>query len=280
MIITCPHCSTRYQVAYEAIGAAGRKVQCAACRKDWQERPPEADPETEAADQLFDSIAEDGLDEAMVAEERSLSARIEARLAVERAKAEAAEAPVPAPAPADAEDPTTLKRRQRAFSKRRKLLNRDLPMARLRRIARMGVLVALVGLVAGLYLGRAPMVRQFPQLAGLYAALGLDVNVVGLDFAGLQTRRLLREGREVLDVGAEIVGLDPRAVTVPSVVVALTDAEGAVVYQWSVAAPARTLVAGERARIETQLPAPPPEAVGVRLSFAGAAPARQNAGAV
>jgi len=285
MIITCPHCSTRYQVAYEAIGAAGRKVQCAACHRDWQEKPSAPEPEDETADRIFDSFAEDGLDEAMMAEERALSARIETRLAVERAKAEAAAAPPPPAAPAAPEDPTAAKRRQRAFSKRRRLLNRDLPMARMRRVARIGVLVALVGLVAGLYLGRGPVVRQFPQLAGLYAALGVPVNVVGLDFAGLETRRLLREGREVLDVGAEVVGLEPRAVSVPPVVVALTDAKGAIIYQWSVTAPTKTLVAGERVRVETQLPAPPPEAVGVRLSFAGAdaaapRPARQNAGAV
>jgi len=37
MIITCPHCQTKYQVAYEAIGSAGRKVQCAQCRQAWQQ---------------------------------------------------------------------------------------------------------------------------------------------------------------------------------------------------------------------------------------------------
>lgn len=278
MIITCPHCSTRYQVAYEAIGAAGRKVQCAACHRDWQEQPHAPEPDS-ANDALFESLSEDGLDEALMAEERAVAVRIESRLAVERAKSEAAVAPTPPPPAPD--DPTTARRRQRAFSKRRKLLNRDLPMARTRRIARWSVLLILAGLIGGLYFGRAPIVRQFPELAGLYAAFGTKVNVLGLDFAGLEAQRVVRERREVLNVSARVAGLEARPVVVPPVLVALTDAEGATVYQWSVTPSLRTLIAGEDVRIETQLPAPPVEAVGIRLSFASAAAVSNpiNAGA-
>lgn len=273
MIITCPHCSTRYQVAYEAIGAAGRKVQCAACNRDWQERPRAPEPQ-DTHDALFESLSEDGLDEALMAEERAVSVRIESRLAVERAKSEAGVAPTPPPPAPD--DPTTARRRQRAFSKRRRLLNRDLPMARMRRIARWSVLLTLTALIGGLYFGRAPIVRQFPELAGLYAALGTKVNILGLDFAGLEAQRVVRERREMLNVSAKVAGLEARPVVVPPVLVALTDAEGATVYQWSVTPSVRTLIAGEDVRIETQLPAPPVEAVGIRLSFAGAAAVVSN----
>ena len=83
----------------------------------------------------------------------------------------------------------------------------------------------------------------------------------------------MREGSEALNVGAKVAGLEARPVVVPPVLVALTDAEGATVYQWSVTPSVRTLIAGEDVRIETQLPRPPAGAVGIKLSFAGAAAA-------
>ena len=42
MIITCPHCQTKYQVTYEAIGSVGRKVQCAHCHKAWTQEASHA----------------------------------------------------------------------------------------------------------------------------------------------------------------------------------------------------------------------------------------------
>ncbi|WP_299344701.1 zinc-ribbon domain-containing protein [uncultured Maritalea sp.] len=35
MIIVCPNCSTRYEVAAQAIGDHGRSVQCANCQRSW-----------------------------------------------------------------------------------------------------------------------------------------------------------------------------------------------------------------------------------------------------
>ena len=71
MIITCPHCQTKYQVTYEAIGSAGRKVQCAHCQQAWQQRPLDKNDDTPAHKQAFEAMAEDGLDEALTAEEQA-----------------------------------------------------------------------------------------------------------------------------------------------------------------------------------------------------------------
>jgi predicted Zn finger-like uncharacterized protein len=40
MIVTCPACSTRYNVNPRALGAAGRVVRCANCGNTWHQAPP------------------------------------------------------------------------------------------------------------------------------------------------------------------------------------------------------------------------------------------------
>src|SRR5690606_27672550 len=134
-------------------------------------------------------------------------------------------------------------------------------------------------MLAGAYFGRTAIVTHVPALAGLYEAVGLEVNVLGLDFAGVETLRSLRDGREYLTVRATLVGLSPSPVPVPPVLVTLTDSAGAPVYQWSVTPPVATLIAGERVDIETQLAMPPAEAKDVRLTFGERAAAGKGAGA-
>jgi predicted Zn finger-like uncharacterized protein len=256
MIITCPHCQTRYQVAFEAIGSAGRKVQCAHCNRAWQEMRPEPQ-EADADDKLFDSMAEEGLDAAIAAEEQRIAAA-----AAERAATLDQEG-------AGTLDPALIRRRQRAFTRRQNTMFAQLPLSRVRRMARVIGAVALVGIVAFGYFGRTQVVEQFPAMAGIYEAMGLGVNVVGLDFAAVNTLRTLRDGKEVLMVSAEIVGLNPDPVTVPPVIVTLLDDAGEGIYEWSVTPNVRDLAAGESAAIQTRLTLPPGDASRVRLSFTG-----------
>lgn len=255
MIITCPHCQTRYQVAYEAIGAAGRKVQCAHCQRAWSQKPIEADPAVQ-------NLNEDILDEALLTEER----RVAAELADKTAAAEAALAEGKAPARID---PALARKQQRAFSRRQHAMASRLPLARMRRLARWAGVLTLLGLAAGGYFGRVQVVEQFPAMAGLYAAVGLPVNVLGLQFDKVTTLRTLRDGQDVLIVGAEIVGLQKVPVVVPAVVVTLLDAKGNGIYEWSVTPDIRDLMAGERASFDAQLSLPPGDAARVRLSFTG-----------
>jgi predicted Zn finger-like uncharacterized protein len=270
MIITCPHCQTRYQVTYEAIGSAGRKVQCAHCQQAWSQKPLDPDALGDA-DPLVRAVAEDELDDALVTEER----RVAAELAERKADAEE-EAEVDGKDAAKV-DPALIRKRQRAFLRRQNAMVAKLPVARLRRVARVASAVVLVGLLAGSYFGRVQVVEQFPAMAGVYAAIGLPVNVIGLEFDRLATLRTLREGKEVLVVSAQIVGLQKAPVAVPAVVVTLIDGAGNGIYEWSVTPDVRDMMAGERATFETQLPLPPLDAVSVRLSFTGGGSTRSAA---
>ncbi|WP_127754673.1 zinc-ribbon domain-containing protein [Devosia sp. 1566] len=257
MIITCPHCQTKYQVTYEAIGSTGRKVQCAQCQQAWRQVPLQA-PSPEPEPVAIDPLTEDGLDEAIEAEEREASPM----------PAGAKRRKWPGSEPVGAVDPAVIRQRQRDFTQRQSAVNAQLPLARLRRAVRVLGVLTLAGLAVFAVWGRVEIVKRYPSLAGVYSAAGLPVNVVGLDFGEVKTLRTLQGGKEVLLVSAQIAGTSDRAVPVPPLVVTLLNGAGAGIYEWSVAANAPMLKAGEQTLVETLLTVPPAEAERVRLSFA------------
>src|SRR6185312_6727493 len=276
VVIACPHCGTRYHVPYAAIGAKGRTVACAHCGQSWEAHAAKLPRQKD-----FDELAEEALDEKMVAEERRQLARREASLradtvareakakaraeAVAAAKAgggtppkdaaplaeehqrtldqiKAAVAIKPAAAPLD---PAAHKRRQHEFSQRQINLHARLPMARMRRLARWVALVLLVAVLGGGVLLRNSIVQQLPGLAGLYAAVGLEVNVVGLEFEGVRTLKSLQQGAEVLVVDGKVRSVAGHEVILPQVIVTLLGAKGESLYEWSVSPKAAELEPGE-----------------------------------
>lgn len=264
MIITCPHCQTKYQVTYEAIGSAGRKVQCAHCQQAWQQKPVDPSAAPSRSDEPVDAISEDGLDEALASEEAAVVAEQVQRGVEDGARSQAA----------GRVDPSVIRKRQQAFSRRQDAIEALGPLAKLRRAARYLGAALLVGIALFGYFGRVSVVTRFPEMAGAYEAIGLKVNVAGLDFANLTTLRSLRDGKEMLTVSAQILGVAPGPVSVPPVVITLIDAHDAPIYQWSVTPTVRDLMAGERASFDTQLALPPGEAARVRLNFGTIAPIR------
>jgi len=270
MIITCPNCETRYQVGVEAIGSAGRKVQCANCHKAWQalpETPPA--PHSELAplretdeDRLRADTEEDRLDHQF---ETAADGEVRTRQAILATLGVGRKSPArPRVArPTGSTGPRGVERLRKAFD--------SLPHARVRLMARISAAVLLVTVVAGVVGLRVELVRSFPALAGLYGGLGLPVNVAGLDFSNVTSLRTWRDGQEVMVVRARIASVAGTAVTVPEVEVRLYGAAQTPLYEWSVAPRAQTLGAGETIEFETQLTSPPPGAERIRLSFATSA---------
>lgn len=277
MIITCPNCQTRYQVASDTIGSAGRKVQCANCQIAWQATPefPKATPKPRIVSSLGTSEAEDdrlfgagdekGLDEAFAAEEQMLAAQAQARDAAELAK-EAEVAPVPR-AKGFRSDPGLTPTQQKAFSKRRDDLISSLPYAKVRRTLRLVGITGLVCLLAGGYYFRTDIVRQFPNLAGIYQSVGLGVNVIGLEFRDVKTLLALKNGSTAMIIDAKIASVSPRRTDVPQVVVTLVGENGEALYEWSVTPDVSYLAPGEVVAFQTQLASPPAGASRVKLTF-------------
>jgi predicted Zn finger-like uncharacterized protein len=287
VIIACPHCGTRYQVPPETLGSAGRKVACAHCGQSWMAEPGAAMPVPEPDDRLFSDADEKALDKSFADEEAALRdvpasvrqllpkgevpppevmrsiSEIKAALESKTGKTLSTVAP-----PDDKPATPAQKKAQGKLRQRQQAIVDALPVARLGRVLRgvgIGLLVAVVG---GGFLFRTEIVRAVPDLAGLYAGMGLRVNVVGLDFSDVTTLLSRRGNGDVMTVNATIHGVEPRRVVVPPVVVTLLGEDGAPVYAWSVAPKQGDLEPGEVVSFSAELASPPAGATQVRLSFA------------
>jgi predicted Zn finger-like uncharacterized protein len=275
VVIACPNCGTRYQVPHATIGPAGREVQCAQCGKPWHATADAPPPPAIVDDLLFSSEDEAALDESfeavatVAAPPRPLPAAMpmDAEHARTLAEIRAAIAPRAAKANANALDPALLTKSVQAFDKRQASITRALPMARLRRLARLAALVTLLSMLVFGFALRTNIVGTFPALAGLYAAMGLPVNVTGLEFEGAKTLTSLRDGKTIMTITAHIRSVSGGTVDVPPVLVSLFDAKGGSIYEWTVAPQAADLNPGEVLDFSTEVDAPPDGAVTVRLSF-------------
>ena len=171
-------------------------------------------------------------------------------------------------APPEKLDPAARKRQQQEFSRRQRSMASRLPAARIRRAARIAAGLVIVLVVGGGTVFRTLIVQQFPQLAGLYAAVGLGVNVIGLEFHDVTTLQSLRDGDEVLTVSGRISSAANQEEDVPQVIVTLLGKDGMALYEWSMTPKATSLEPGESIAFDTQLSKPPAGATGVKLTFA------------
>lgn len=287
VVIVCPHCATRYQVPAETVGSKGRQVQCAHCGRTWQafaekmiepREPKPIPPPTvvravsaKDSDQMFDAAAEAELDAEFEAEQKAVAATTDPAADQLRSIEEIKAAIAPrAPEPKPVEKPVDAhaeKKRQKAFDERQNMLTRQLPLARVRRILRLAGLTALALLIGIGFSFRTDIVRMFPDLAGTYEALGLGVNVVGLEFRDVKTLLALRRGADVMQVDARIYSVAAGTTDVPPVVVTMLNDENVPLYEWSVAPTVPSLASGEVVDFSTQITDPPPGATKVRLSF-------------
>jgi predicted Zn finger-like uncharacterized protein len=273
VVIACPNCGTRYQVPYGTIGAAGREVQCAQCTRPWHAMADVPPPAAIEDDRLFTPADERALDEQFEAEARAAAPVLPSKLPMtpdhERTLAEikAAIMPRARKEALNALDPAALTKSKRNFDKRQQSISSRLPLARVRRTARLAAFVLLAGILVLGFAMRVELVRWYPALAGLYSAMGLPINVVGLEFENSKTLMSFRNGKPVMLITARVRSVATRTVDVPPVLVGLLDTAGTTVYEWTVTLKAREMEPGEVIEFSTEVSAPPQGAQTVRLSF-------------
>lgn len=128
-------------------------------------------------------------------------------------------------------------------------------------------ILLLLAINAGLIGFRADIARLLPQTASLYAAIGLPVNLRGLVFSEIATRKDTQDGVPVLVVEGVIKSNSRRTAEVPRIRFSVRNAAGLEVYSWT-ALPSRNVLApGATLPFRSRLASPPPESHEVLVRF-------------
>ena len=250
MLIVCPTCASEYRIDIDRVGMEGRSVRCAACRETWFITPAEI--LAAQADELG-ARDEDGPDPVSDAAWQEAAAAVRAETEGERAAG-----------PPPAHD--AGRRRAARPAKRRRAVPGLSPALALG-------LAALAALPLAC-LARADVVRTFPQTAGLYARIGLPVNLRGIEIRDVVAfSSPAEDGRPAeLVVEGDLVGVGRTDAPVAALAAEIQDASGRALTRFPVPSPRAVLGAGETARFRARLSSPPMLGRGVELRFADTGP--------
>lgn len=238
MLITCPSCSSTYDLPAGRIGTAGRKVRCASCRESWFIASPR---EESSLDQPPGTESEAAIE-------------IETR---------------PAPPPSRPETGSPAARRAPESPPREKARRRWTG-----RLARAAAAAAVLAGPPALLAFRESVVAAMPGTASLYRGIGLPVNLVGLSFAQVRSTLTQENTTPILEVTGEIVNDGRLARSVPWLRIALTGEGGETLYEWTAQAAEGKLAGGQAAPFRVRLTAPPAAARKVEVTFREEKPIR------
>ena len=248
MLIDCPHCGHSYHIARARLGENGRKMRCAHCREVWHAAAHvTADPMDDARARPLNLAQEphEGIEiSGDATSERSTPAGFEELYGAPRA--------VPAAKPP----------RWRNLS--------HLPF---------GLLAATLAIAASMAaLGaRAAIVRHLPASASLYAAIGLPVNLRGLELRHV-TSTLVGEGAQrVLAIEGDIANVSRKEAILPLLLVSVRGTDKTGIYSWTTPAPQAKLGTGETIAFRARLAAPPDNAKDVLVRFQDDTPRTREA---
>jgi hypothetical protein len=114
---------------------------------------------------------------------------------------------------------------------------------------------------------REDVVSALPSSAGLYSAVGLPVNLRGLEFAKVTQRRDFESGVPVLIVEGEILNVRDRPTQVPALRFSLRGKSGDELYAWTLEPRQRVIETDSAMSFRTRLASPPRGADDLQLRF-------------
>ena len=243
MILTCPECSTKYVVKDGAIPDGGRQVRCAACKHSWHQEPeprdehldePQGDPQRESVAEEApilpegtpgaDPVPIPEPDESVITQAEPVAtpqgeAAEERRWEGVETGPERSEQPVQESAEFEPYfDDDTSERPRRAWP-----------------LVLTALLLAALAAVAFWFLAPA----DIKQRIGMADRGGTPLQVMGLS----QDRQRLASGNDLFTVSGRIVNPTGESQRVPPLQAELlADNKQTVIYRWTIAPPAETLL--------------------------------------
>lgn len=268
MQIVCPNCASRYEIAEAKIGTGGRKVRCASCQTTWQIEAPRI-AEAQPAEEVLQSDLDAAIPELPPPPSAEQTA---AELEEELRRAAEIDADISAIASEQVEPPQPAEARPRAPKRERGWAVSRNPSAQLSSAAA-GIFVAVGLAVLGLGLWqRERVVRLVPQFAGLYATIGLPVNVRGLAFSAVESELVQDQQGRFLVVSGDVTNIAKGTTKVPPITVMVQGEDGKVVYSWTTEPSRPSLEPAELMHFRARLASPPNDGRSVQLRFGAGTP--------
>ncbi|PHS38475.1 MAG: hypothetical protein COA91_08095 [Robiginitomaculum sp.] len=245
MILTCPECATRFQIADDAVGSNGRTVRCSQCSTTWFVA---AEPDALALNEAekYEVQKQEDLREEII---RKPVSDMSGEIPALDADSHHEDGLLPSFEPDETLQVgahATIRDQAERKKVRRRLL--DVGMIWIVTL----VILALFALAA--YLFRAKIVAQFPGAAPVYRAIGLEANSSGLEIYGLETREGNTDGVEVLIVTGKIKNFDTKPRNVEMIRLNFKNTAGEVLASWVVEPPKSVLKPGETISFISQYP--------------------------
>lgn len=145
---------------------------------------------------------------------------------------------------------------------------RDPPKAKPDRWPVVATLVAVIFGATSLIAMRERIVRIAPPMASAYRALGLRVNLAGLELRDVHSRIVMDGARRVLVTEGEIVNVRREPNKVPPLTLAVRGPNGLDRYAWTAPTPKSRLEPGEKVAFRARLASPPEDGAEVLVRFA------------
>lgn len=234
MILNCPACKTRYLVPDTAVGATGRQVRCAACKHSWFQDPPE------------------------------LVVAVNAELPLATPVVYPEVAPPPIQPPAWREPDPVAEPDYDAFAHAPPFKPRTNPTRRWT-IAAVGAAILLIAGAGAI---------QFFGTPTIAAKLGIPIGQFEvpllLEVPLKPERQTLQNGNEMIAVVGKIINPTDTSQRIPDILAELRDAQGRVVYSWTISPPKRTISPRATTEFNSAEVNIPRGARALNLSFSGA----------
>lgn len=248
MIITCPSCSARYNVADTAISAQGRKVKCAACGHHWlQMSSGEIKPADAATARARLQEQADAFNDAAVA--KSPTAKTKPSKAARKGFV------LPSFKFPGRKSKPVLAAHQLQRQKTHGRIKGGLRLA----IATSWIVTIGLGAAGLIYsvMHRTEIVRAWPKSASAFSLIGFPANLYGVDIAGVQVASGVDTTGPRIVVSGVLHSVSRVTEAVPYMRVALVDKEGKEVLDWMVDPGITSLEPGQTHRFRTIRRNPP-----------------------